>query len=291
MKVHQLAKELGFKSRDLIPALQDAGIEVKAANSKITEEQVEQFKAYVAKVEKTEIKKPTVGQLQELVEQVLGGEWFSGGSYDLNLIFLRNDLEEDAEYDGDVLFLDANTFNDLVCIAYRASGRWVVECYPVTVDPGVAWRKDPKRNGGGVGIVVEGQYRLSHELGLHGDEESLVQCGVVSVYRDADFNEYLTLDPETIEAGYGFNSHDAGQDSDTVDRWSGGCLVTKREHDMFRIIELLKEQHRRGKGKKVSVSLGRFSWIDNAEKGRKQFLAISKHKKAKTSERPQSYAV
>ena len=61
MKVHELAKELGIQSKDVIAFLQEKGVEVKAAASNVEEEHVllvkKQFGAKVEEPKKAEAPK------------------------------------------------------------------------------------------------------------------------------------------------------------------------------------------------------------------------------------------
>lgn len=68
MKVHELAKELEIQSKDVIAFLQEKGVEVKAAQSSVEEENVALVRKQFSKAEKTE-KKETAEKPAEKVKE------------------------------------------------------------------------------------------------------------------------------------------------------------------------------------------------------------------------------
>ena len=86
-------------------------------------------------------------------------------------------------------------------------------------------------NKAGVARLVEGQYRGSHIIRLHGGKyEALGQNKPVKVYRDP--NKDMKYDENKIAEGvFGINIHKAGADSTYVENWSEGCQVFKRAKD------------------------------------------------------------
>ena len=127
----------------------------------------------------------------------------------------------------------ANSFDDAIHLVWKSNG-WQHNQYPCTCDPGNYWLESPMRVEG-TAIMVPGQYVNAYCWGLHrGQYETLVQRGPgdpVKVYRDANKDEVLDMDPSTIELGHGLNLHHAGTDSTNVEKWSAGCQVFKRLAD------------------------------------------------------------
>lgn len=175
----------------------------------------------------------TIDVLKTLFEK-LGLAFFTDGAYNLNLIGLRSSQSY------------ANLFDDTFLVAYKdESGTWHMESWPCTTDPGRPWLQDPGRKAG-CAILKEGQYKGSHEIGLHKGKPALVQRKPLPVYRDSDKDLVLDMDDSTVEWGiFGINIHRAGKDSPLVELWSAGCQVAKREKDHLRLMELanLQQKH------------------------------------------------
>ena len=216
-------------------------------------------------------------QIKRVVVDVLGGSWFEGPDYNLNIGGIRNDEEEGATASGEedeILSLQSNAFNDWIYVAWREGGQQRFEIFSATTDPGVSWRKDPQREGG-VGAVREGYHRSIYHLGIHGSREALVQGSAGGmVYRDDNKDEVLTLDPSTAEKGWGFYLHYMGDGSEAVNRWSAGCQGPRYKKDMDLIVALVKKQREAGMGDRVSYALMRSSWLGDLEWGQSDFSHI-----------------
>lgn len=135
--------------------------------------------------------------------------------YDLNIFGIRTNDNE------------ANRFNDYLGVMYLADGQWNCFLFPGTTDPGTYWRENPM-NVDGTAILVPGQYRGSHMVGEHKGYPALQQKTPLKVYRDADKDNVLDMDPTTIKEGmYGINIHRANKDQASVEvnKWSAGCQV------------------------------------------------------------------
>lgn len=139
----------------------------------------------------------------------------------INIIGVRNKVV------GDTI---TNKFDDTLYVAYKEQGNWKIKSYAITTDPGKYYLKEKLLNVNGCAILKEGQYINSHSIGLHqGKYEALVQRGNLTVYRDRDKdNDYDYVNPET-GSDFGINIHCAGDNSENVDNYSGGCLVFKRK--------------------------------------------------------------
>ena len=96
----------------------------------------------------------------------------------------------------------------------------------------------------GTAILVPGQYRGSHKIGLHrGKYKALVQTGGrVCVYRDNNKDDILDMDPATEQDGYfGINLHKAGSHSTEVDKWSAGCQVWANADDFAAFMAIVEK--------------------------------------------------
>jgi hypothetical protein len=172
--------------------------------------------------------------------KVLGFAVFESGVYNLNLFGIRSPERK------------ANQFDDLLGCAYREEhdGPWVVRFWPATCDPGTYWLEHPMRVTGTAILVGDQQCRGAYKVAKHrGQYNALCQRKPVSVYRDADRDNILDMQPETIAEGlYGINIHASSQshDSQDVNKWSAGCQVHGTDDgfkDMMRLAALQKEHH------------------------------------------------
>jgi hypothetical protein len=148
--------------------------------------------------------------------------WFEGAKdFDVNIVGVRNSATGDKV---------TNLFDDHLTISYKVGGEWKFHCWPATTDPGTKGVMQ-YGNKAGVARLVEGQYRGSHTIRLHGGKyEALGQNKPVKVFRDP--NKDMKYDETKIAEGvFGINIHKAGADSTYVENWSEGCQVFKRAKD------------------------------------------------------------
>lgn len=163
--------------------------------------------------------------------------------YNINIVGIRNSD------------MNANTFNDTLCVFWKYKGVDNLKTYSITTDPGKEYRLSPL-NEEGTAIVIPGQYNGLWKIGLHkGQYEALVQKEKVGVIRDFNKDSYLdcsiptiydridkssnpvsikykyVLDDKVIcivEYGlFGINCHRSSitGTSTIVDKWSAGCQV------------------------------------------------------------------
>ena len=146
----------------------------------------------------------------------LGHAVFTRGDYNLNIIGIRNPAPVH------------NSFDDLICVVYKVDGQWITKSWPATTDPGTYYLENPM-NVSGTAIMVPGQYRGSHKLGMHrGQYEALVQTGgKVKVWRDNNRDEILNYEDDEVDGFFGINIHRASSRgaSPEVNKWSAGCQV------------------------------------------------------------------
>jgi hypothetical protein len=168
-------------------------------------------------------------QIQKALEKK-GYSYFVDGDWNMNIIGIRNTQTNAV----------TNMFDDLITLSYKENGEWKFYSWPATTDPGRKAMLESK-NSKGVAILVPGQYRSSHSLGLHqGKYEALRQVRPVKVYRDS--NKDLKYDQLKVDEGlFGINIHKAGVDSTLVDTWSEGCQVFKRTKDFNEFMKLVKK--------------------------------------------------
>jgi len=157
-----------------------------------------------------------------------GYAFFDDGDYNLNIGGIR-------------CLTDTNDFDDLVFAAYKVGGNKMVKVWQATTDAGSYWLNNPM-NQEGCAILVPGQYRGSHAVGIHrGQYSALTQVKPVKVYRDDDRDNEHDMESSTIENGvYGINIHRSNPytASQQVDKWSAGCQVFKQLADFAELMRI-----------------------------------------------------
>ena len=172
---------------------------------------------------------------REQIEAVVKAKnyaWFEGAKdFDVNIVGVRNSATGDKV---------TNLFDDHLTISYKVGGEWKFHCWPATTDPGTKGVMQ-YGNKAGVARLVEGQYRGSHTIRLHGGKyEALGQNKPVKVYRDP--NKDMKYDETKIAEGvFGINIHKAGADSTYVENWSEGCQVFKRAKDFEEFMAICRK--------------------------------------------------
>lgn len=136
--------------------------------------------------------------------------------YNLNIIGIRSNNGQ------------PNSFDDYIVVMWKYKGRWTFNVHEATTDPGLYYLKHPA-NSSGTAILKEGQYLHCYCLGLHqGQYKALVQFMPVTVIRDFDKDNYLSINSGREETGmFGINIHRANLTGKTinVNQWSAGCQV------------------------------------------------------------------
>ena len=158
--------------------------------------------------------------------------WFEGAKdFDVNIVGVRNSATGDKV---------TNLFDDCLTLSYKIGSEWKFHCWPATTDPGTKGVMQ-YGNKAGVARLVEGQYRGSHTIRLHGGKyEALGQNKPVKVYRDP--NKDMKYDETKIAEGvFGINIHKAGADSTYVENWSEGCQVFKRAKDFEEFMAICRK--------------------------------------------------
>lgn len=172
----------------------------------------------------------------EAAVKAKGYKWFDdpeNKGFDVNIVGIRNSKTGQKV---------TNIFDDFLTISYKENGIWQFYIWSATTDPGKKSMLEWRQMGisGGCARLVAGQYRGSHQIGLHRNTYSaLTQKSPVKVYRDIDLD--LEYDENTITEGvYGINIHKAGQDSTWVENWSAGCQVFKKVKDFDVFMKICK---------------------------------------------------
>ena len=166
--------------------------------------------------------------------QSKGHKFFENGDYNVNIVGVRNSATDNKV---------TNKFDDWMTISYKVNGEWNFHCYDCTTDPGKYW-VDNLLNPDGVAIVVPGQYRGSHQIGLHqGKYEALRQMKPIKVWRDDnEDNVYDHIADDIQEGIFGINIHKAGsrvEGSTQIDKWSAGCQVFSKESDFNEFMDVM----------------------------------------------------
>ena len=154
---------------------------------------------------------------------------FENGNYNLNLVGIRKDMNI------------SDKFDDLMCLFYKVDGKWRINRWSITTDPGLSGAKKPT-NSKGVAILKPGQYRGAWVIGKHkGQYTALVQNKPLIVYRDD--NRDAIIDYVEEDGGiFGINIHRSNPNGSSmiVGNWSLGCQVFQNSKDFERFMELIQ---------------------------------------------------
>lgn len=178
---------------------------------------------------------PALSKIKHVMLDKKGYVFFEEGDYNLNLIGIRKDNTV------------SNKFDDTFIIIYKINGKWAMDMYDCSTDPGIYYMENGLNKG--TAILKPGQYRGAYKLGLHqGKYDALVQYKPVTVYRDA--NKDKVMDYTNPETGmFGINIHRAREygKSVQVDKWSAGCTVFASSNDFAEFISLVRKSLKTGK--------------------------------------------
>ncbi|MCG8577671.1 MAG: hypothetical protein MI810_22510 [Flavobacteriales bacterium] len=168
--------------------------------------------------------KYTLQQIREVLQKK-GYLFFDKNqkAYNLNIIGIRSNNKI------------SNSFDDHLYLIYREEqgGELKVHEFPITTDPGAYWLKNPM-NVNGTAILVPGQYRGSHAIGLHqGKYKALKQKSDLKVWRDNNRDKNIDTGGQVYEGIFGINIHrsNASGQSTVVEKWSAGCQVFQKVAD------------------------------------------------------------
>ena len=169
------------------------------------------------------------------------------GDYDLNIIGLR------------AIPGTPNTFDDIMCVAYRSDGEWFWKTWPCTTDPGTFYLLNPIHVSG-TAVLAPAQNRGAFTFGLHhGEYECLVQRGPVAAYLDANKDNKVDNSGTVhqLSAGCGIHIHRASatHTSKTVDNYSAGCQVFANPADYAEFLALCHKQVEHGHGDSFTYTL------------------------------------
>lgn len=122
-----------------------------------------------------------------------------------------------------------NEFDDLFGLIQNGTIRW----FSCTTNPGTHWLKN-LLNPKGAALLKPGQYIDTWKIGLHqGKYKAFVQAKPVTVYRDANKNDFAEETSVTDTGLFGINIHRANDKmvSKIIDKWSAGCQVLNNPAD------------------------------------------------------------
>ena len=170
---------------------------------------------------------------------------FDGGSFDLNLIALRNTPGT----------LDA--FDDLlVCLYKDEQGRPQYRTWICTTDPGKPAIEHPTRSDG-TAVIALGQHRGALTFGLHhGRYECLVPVKNLPVLRFKSAADYAAgLGTPSKSASTQIHHANSLRPSTVVGAWSEGCIVIADPQDFLLLMQLAHRQVDAGHGRTFTLTV------------------------------------
>ncbi len=156
--------------------------------------------------------------------------FFETGDYNINIVGVRS------------IDTHANTFNDVICVAFKVGNATHVMQFKATTDAGVYYRNNPV-NVNGTAVMLAGQYRGFWQLGWHKNKyKALVQKSPIWVGRDNNKDSKIKTNGKTEHGMFGINCHRASVNttSKVVDKFSAGCQVLANSSDFELLISLCR---------------------------------------------------
>lgn len=161
------------------------------------------------------------------------------GPHRYNIVYVEG-TNGDGTANSDIF----NEWNDRrILIEIESDTPKIVGNWLATTEPGATYTFHPMNPNGAFRIAF-GQY-CAWTVGLHGQTQypALVQCSVISGYRDQNMDGKRTGDPFVTGDGYGVNQHH-GWNMQCVDEASAGCLVGQSIEAHQEFMELLRSDRR-----------------------------------------------
>jgi hypothetical protein len=185
--------------------------------------------------------------------------------YELNIVGLRSKS------------VIPNRFDDELHVFYKTKPlHWEYHVFRITTDPGTYWLKNPMQPQG-TAILAEGQYKNSHQIGLHrGQYEALVQRKPVTIMRDYDRNAILDFyNGKKTRGVFGINIHRANRvgTTKTIDKNSAGCQVFENASD-FAVFMKLSHRHAKLYGNNFTYTLIDFRSVQRQTRRRIAYAAV-----------------
>ena len=204
------------------------------------------------------MKNPSFHEIQAAYERK-AYKFYTQGSFNINLFGIRSDDSQ------------SNKFDDIVGVAFYIDfSTPAVFGFKATTDPGKYWLQNPMSREG-TAILVPGQYKGSHAIGVHGRSgkspyKALEQINHMTYVRDnnkdmkLDFELYR--DPELLKK-HGFsaniksNIHRASLNVlvQFVEKYSAACQVIQSADDFAKLIVMCEESIKKGFSNKFSYTL------------------------------------
>ena len=159
-----------------------------------------------------------------------GYVFFKNGDYNINIVGVRNSSAR------------ADTFDDFMNVIYRIDGKWIVDSYEITTEPGTNILRRPI-NKKGTAILVPNQYRNTYKIDTHGGKRKYTalcqRSGEVSVWRDNNKDK----NPDTVgpkdKGFYGINIHRhwGPDEREYTGGVSAGCQVFRSSKDFYEFMD------------------------------------------------------
>ena len=159
-----------------------------------------------------------------------GYAFFESGDYNLNIIGVRNDSGK------------ADTFDDNLNVIYKVDGKWVVDAYAATTEPGTSILQRPIVKNG-TAILVPNQYRGAYKIDTHGGKrkyKAVCQRNApVQVWRDDNRDRNPDYKGAIYKGMFGINIHRqwGSDDREYTGGVSAGCQVFQSSKDFYEFME------------------------------------------------------
>lgn len=172
--------------------------------------------------------------------EATGYEVFKGNKQ-FNLIAIEGCNPDTFELNNDEPDKYNDCFNVIEFVNNEAVLKFSVYC---TTEPGSWYTENPMSDKGAARIKF-GQYK-SWKIGYHKNQYALVQEAPITVFRDLNKDGYRTGDKEDTGI-FGVDIHTTNSDNNetnSIGRWSAGCIVVANKSSFSNIMQLLQTDSR-----------------------------------------------
>ena len=159
-----------------------------------------------------------------------GYAFFEKGDYNINIVSVRNHSGR------------ADKFDDFMNVIYRVRGKWIVDSYVVTTEPGTSILQRPIVKGG-TAILIPDQYRGVYKIDTHGGKRKYTALcqrgGKVNIWRDDNRDRKPDYTGPVHSGMFGINIHRqwGSDEREYTGGVSAGCQVFQSSKDFYEFME------------------------------------------------------
>jgi hypothetical protein len=150
-----------------------------------------------------------------------------------NIVYLEGCNTDMASLNNDAMDL----WNDVRCVL-NFEGEVFLNAQS-TSEPGRYYVYHPMNPDGAARLAL-GYHKEAWIIGKHYEQDALVQCADLKVFRDFNKDGFRTGDKVYVGSNFGINQHTTIEAPATIGRWSAGCLVGRYPSTHAKFMQLCR---------------------------------------------------